>query len=318
MTVKLDYLCPDCRHDLSTRGSDYYCPKCKRKFCSDQGILKLLPRFLEDNKVKEDLVYNLKGEDNSWYSGKVWYYLVHLSSHIVRFENEVLPKIKGPRVLELACGNGWASMLVKRQDKNICCVASDISFNSINIQGKQMSRIMETAPDSWVVCDAEKLPFPNNYFDTVFVIASLHHFPNIPIALAEVKRVLKAGGRFIAIDGLMPTIAQKLLKGENSPRTKNYGILERKITYDEWLKYLYDSGLPASCLHLYFNPGYLHEYATNEDEEKLIKKNWLYRVAKEIIYGAILSKMNSSYVKLLKLTSVFPCGVVIDYQKDQI
>jgi len=309
------FCCPDCFSKLILKEKKFICSKCGREYKKRGNISILLPSFLSENKIKEDDIYLLDGKDNSWYNNKVWYYFIHLSSHIIRFEREILLKVKGPRVLDLACGNGWASFLVKRKNPHFEVYASDVSFNSLDIQGKQMSEIMDVKPDAFIVCDAEKLPFRDNFFDTVFIIASLHHFSDIGKALAEVKRVLKPGGVFLAVDGMMPKIAQKILGDEDSERTKQFGILERKITYNQWQKFLKVGGMPANSLKLYYDPSYLHGYATNPDEEKLIRKSWIFNAAKEVIYGAFLSKINQSLVKKLGLTHIFPAGIVIEYHK---
>ncbi|MFZ5366049.1 MAG: class I SAM-dependent methyltransferase [Patescibacteria group bacterium] len=315
MTQKIYFYCPECLLGLIFRKNEAKCINCGRKFENKEGIFVLLPSFLSENKIKEDWVHTLKGQDNSWYNHRIWYYFIHLSSHVLRFEQEFLPKIGGKRVLELACGNGWASLLVKRKNPNVEVYASDISFHCLNIQGRQMSEIMRVRPDYFVVCDAEKLPFKDNFFDTVFVFASLHHFPNIEKALLEVKRVLKPGGSFLAVDGMMPKIAQRLLGDESSERTRIYGILERRLTFSDWLNFLKKAGMPKDALHLNYDPTYLHSYPTNPDEQKLIKKNWVFNVAKEIIYGAFLSKMSQKLVEFLGLTYIFPAGIVINYQK---
>lgn len=312
---KTNFICPDCLVVLNLKKKALICSRCKREFRKKKDIFLLLPSFLDENKIKEDEVYSLKGEDNSWYNHQIWYYFIHLSSHIIRFEKEILPKVKGPRVLELACGNGWASLLVKRANPKYEVYASDVSFNSLDIQGKQMSEIMETKPDYFIACDAESLPFKNDFFDTVFVVASLHHFSDVAKALSEAKRVLKPGGVLLAVDGMMPKIAQKLLRDEESERTRKYGILERKITHREWLKLLKKAGIPRNSLKINYDPSYLHGYATNPDEEKLIRKNWLFNAAKEIIYGAFLSRLNQSLIEKLGLTYIFPAGIVIEYQK---
>lgn len=102
---------------------------------------------------------------------------------------------------------------------------------------------------------------------------------------------------------------------EDSERTRRFGILERKVTYGQWQKFLKEAGMPANSLKLYCDPSYLHGYATNPDEEKLIRKSWIFNAAKEVIYGAFLSKINQSLIKKLGLTHIFPVGVVIEYQK---
>lgn len=44
------------------------------------------------------------------------------------------------------------------------------------------------------VADAESLPFPDDSFDIVYSWGVLHHTPDTPRALAEVRRVLRPGG----------------------------------------------------------------------------------------------------------------------------
>ena len=50
------------------------------------------------------------------------------------------------------------------------------------------------------VCDAEKLPFPDNYFDLVSVSFGLRNMTHKDIALAEMYRVLKPGGTLLVLE----------------------------------------------------------------------------------------------------------------------
>jgi SAM-dependent methyltransferase len=43
---------------------------------------------------------------------------------------------------------------------------------------------------------AEKMDFPDNYFDVVTAIEVIEHIPNLGVALDEIHRVLKPGGIF--------------------------------------------------------------------------------------------------------------------------
>lgn len=49
-------------------------------------------------------------------------------------------------------------------------------------------------------CDAEKLPFPDNYFDCVTVAFGLRNMTHKDAALAEMRRVLKPGGRLLVLE----------------------------------------------------------------------------------------------------------------------
>jgi len=48
-----------------------------------------------------------------------------------------------------------------------------------------------------IVEDTSQLPFPNQSFDTVTIIASLNHIPNRNAVLHEVRRVIKPDGQLI-------------------------------------------------------------------------------------------------------------------------
>jgi len=49
-------------------------------------------------------------------------------------------------------------------------------------------------------CDAEKLPFPDNYFDIVSVAFGLRNMTHKDAALKEMQRVLKPGGRLLVLE----------------------------------------------------------------------------------------------------------------------
>jgi demethylmenaquinone methyltransferase/2-methoxy-6-polyprenyl-1,4-benzoquinol methylase len=49
-------------------------------------------------------------------------------------------------------------------------------------------------------CDAEKLPFPDDYFDVVSVAFGLRNMTHKDAALAEMRRVLRPGGRLLVLE----------------------------------------------------------------------------------------------------------------------
>jgi len=51
-----------------------------------------------------------------------------------------------------------------------------------------------------LLCDAEKLPFPGNYFDRVTVAFGLRNMTHKDAALSEMRRVLKPGGKLLVLE----------------------------------------------------------------------------------------------------------------------
>ena len=49
-------------------------------------------------------------------------------------------------------------------------------------------------------CDSEKLPFPDDYFDCCTVAFGLRNMTHKDLALAEMRRVLKPGGRLLVLE----------------------------------------------------------------------------------------------------------------------
>jgi ubiquinone/menaquinone biosynthesis C-methylase UbiE len=100
--------------------------------------------------------------------------------------------LDGDRILDLGCGNGRLLKVFKEQ--KIDYFGLDASEKLIKIARKEYPK------SKFKVGDILSLPFPDNFFDKVFVIRTLHHVPSQKLrlqALKEIRRVLKPGGILI-------------------------------------------------------------------------------------------------------------------------
>jgi len=60
---------------------------------------------------------------------------------------------------------------------------------------------------AWSVGDAQRLPLPDGVADAYVIAFGLRNVTNIPLALAEARRVLKPGGRFLCLEFSRPVSA---------------------------------------------------------------------------------------------------------------
>lgn len=99
-------------------------------------------------------------------------------------------------VLELGCGNGTGTKLIKKYFRPKHLYAIDIEPERIEF-AKQKVRDKSI---TFEVADVVKLPYKSESIDIVLDFSVLYHIPNWKLALKEIKRVLKPGGQFILED----------------------------------------------------------------------------------------------------------------------
>jgi SAM-dependent methyltransferase len=113
------------------------------------------------------------------------------ADELVRFAG-VAP---GEAVLDVAAGTGTVSRAAARATGGEGrVVASDISEDML----AQVIRDDEPAPIETVVCSATELDLASGTFDVVLCQQGLQFVPDRPAAAAEMRRVLRPGGRVAA------------------------------------------------------------------------------------------------------------------------
>ena len=96
------------------------------------------------------------------------------------------------RVVDLGCGSGTFTPLL--QPAGYDCVGLDISGKLLEA-GRRKHPGMELLQG-----DIERLPFAAASFDGVLLSGVVHHFPDPSRCAAEVSRILRPQGRFVAFD----------------------------------------------------------------------------------------------------------------------
>ena len=100
-------------------------------------------------------------------------------------------------ILEAGCGTGrWISSLEEVSKK---VFGLDYSFDMMKIPKTNKSNL------NLVNADAVHIPFKDNFFDLIFCVNAIHHFPDKEKFIAECKRTLTSNG-MIAVFGVDPHI----------------------------------------------------------------------------------------------------------------
>ncbi len=100
------------------------------------------------------------------------------------------------RILDLGCGNGWASRTMALRAPAGRVVGIDIADQMV-----ELARTESTAFDNveFQVASAEQLPFPDDEFTHAFSMESLYYYHDPLRAAREVRRVMSTGGIFAAV-----------------------------------------------------------------------------------------------------------------------
>ena len=96
-------------------------------------------------------------------------------------------------VLEIGCGNGNGTKLIKKYLNPLQITAIDLDEKMIQIAQEKV----EDESTTFRVMDASILDFPDNSFDAIFDFCIIHHIPDWKNCIGELRRVLKNGGNLI-------------------------------------------------------------------------------------------------------------------------
>jgi ubiquinone/menaquinone biosynthesis C-methylase UbiE len=152
------------------------------------------------------------------------------------------------RFLDVGCGSGAAV--------RAAAAVVDRAVG-VDLAPAMVARARELAAGwpraEFVVGDSEQLPFPSGAFTALLCTSSFHHYPDPRRALAEMARVLTAGGRLVLADGtadrLAARIADRLLRRFDRGHVRLYRSAEL-------IELLCTAGFDEIAVHSLWNGGY--------------------------------------------------------------
>jgi len=103
------------------------------------------------------------------------------------------------RALDVATGTGFTAFALRPHVRSV--VGADLTRGML----EEARRLAPSGEGfSWVVGDAEALPFADGTFSIVTCRRAPHHFPHVEASVNEMVRVLAPGGRLGIVDQVPP------------------------------------------------------------------------------------------------------------------
>src|SRR5262245_19116876 len=114
----------------------------------------------------------------------------------------------GSRVLDLACGTGDIAFELARGGARV--TGLDITHRMLEL-ARLKTPEASRGRVAFLTGDMMALPFAGAHFDVVTTGYGIRNVPELAVALAEIRRVLRPGGVFVSLDFDRP--AQPLVRG---------------------------------------------------------------------------------------------------------
>jgi SAM-dependent methyltransferase len=188
------------------------------------------------------------------------------------------------RVVDLGCGSGTFTNLLRRA--GYACVGLDISGKLIEV-GRRKHPELELLQG-----DIEHLPFAAGSFDGVLLSGVVHHFPDPSRCAAEVSRILRPQGRFMAFDPNRMNPFMWLYRDPASPFYSSVGVTanERPVLADEVAGVFERAGFDV-CTH--YLSGLTYRYVASVRARLLLP---IYNLIDAAVFGIPLMKPLRQFV----------------------
>ena len=110
------------------------------------------------------------------------------------------------RALDIGCGTGSLLMMLRQANLLQQGVGLDYAERMCHAATDKAKQHGMDDRLRFLHGDSEHLPFADASFDVVTSSNSFHHYPHQAAAVAEMRRVLRPGGRLIVVDGFRDNV----------------------------------------------------------------------------------------------------------------
>ncbi len=125
----------------------------------------------------------------------------HTDAEVLQRVVELSALKPGDRVLDVGTGTGHTALALAPHAAEV--IGLDLTPEMlIEAEGLLGQRGFENV--RWELGDVQALPYPGDAFDVVACRRAAHHFTDMPLAMAEMRRVLRPGGRLVIDDRTVP------------------------------------------------------------------------------------------------------------------
>lgn len=154
------------------------------------------------------------------------------------------------RSLDVACGPGLVALAFARVVRS--AVGLDTTQAMLD-RARELQRQRKITNTEWVLGEAYALPFPDGSFDVVTCRFAFHHLLQPSVALSEMLRVARPGGRLVLCDAVASEHSAKALSFNAFERMRDPSTV-RFLTASELRGLFRDALLPIETERAYRVP----------------------------------------------------------------
>ncbi|KAH0449677.1 hypothetical protein IEQ34_020369 [Dendrobium chrysotoxum] len=244
--------CPICYEPLIRKGppglnlpavyrSGFRCQKCNKSFTSKDGYLDLTVTSgtTEYNEFKPARTELFRSPLVSFLYERGWRQNFIRSGfpgldEEFKMAQEYFTSVFGGVLVDVSCGSGLFSRKFAALGTYSAVIALDFSENMLRQCNEfitQDASLLATRNLALVRADVSRLPFASGSIDAVHAGAALHCWPSPSNAVAEISRVLRSGGVFVATTFLAAPVNSPFSSGELRPLRRLFGQVTNSYSY---------------------------------------------------------------------------------------